>query len=283
VPLYRQYLTDAEYSQWQGNHALYPSIRMMGQALGQRSTLTMNHGSYYVDTTLPVEVQTGGNPNVFAANQSYYVYVLYAKPSLHQTYSLYIGIGLSDAEALTTVVTGIVTPWTGITFTPGTFNGSPDWIQSKTYNATTGILSVTMDLSAQTSVFTASEAGFCQPTSYCSVHTDGTCGCNPANGQCTDNSVCSWGTKELDCPVAGCFGFSITMPASFQTATVANPIPPPPPVLFTASGDSYFAPGNIQFYNVPESVSGSQCYYSNPPNAPARRGLRTPIVGIQTH
>ena len=80
VPLYRQYLTSAEYSQWQGNHALYPSIRMMGQSLGQRSTLTMNHGSYYLDTTLPAEVQgatppgggtTPSNLNVFAASQSY--------------------------------------------------------------------------------------------------------------------------------------------------------------------------------------------------------------------
>ena len=168
VPLYRQYLTSSEYSAWQSNPAQYPSIRMMGQSLGQRSTLTMNHGSYYLDTTVPLEVQeapppTGGtqvtNPNVFAAGQSYYIYVLYAKPSLHQTYSLYIGTGLSQTEALATIVTGIVTPWMGlpITFTPGTFNGSPDWIQSKSYNATTGVLSVTLDLSAQTTVFSASQ------------------------------------------------------------------------------------------------------------------------------
>ena len=30
---------------------------MMGQSLGQRSTLTMNHGSYYIDTTVPLDVQ----------------------------------------------------------------------------------------------------------------------------------------------------------------------------------------------------------------------------------
>jgi G8 domain len=274
VPLYRQYLTVPEYSAWQSNNAMYPSIRMMGQNLGQRSTLTMNHGSYYIDTTVPSEVQKVANQNVFVAGQSYYIYVLYAKPTLHQTYSLYIGTGLSQAEALATVVTGIVTPWAGlpITFTAETFNGSPDWIQSKTYNATTGVLSITLDLSAQTSVFAAAQSDSCQPASYCSVNTAGACACNPANAQCTDNSVCSWATKEIDCPSEGCFGFSVTLPSTFQTATAAQPIPPPPPVLFTASGDSYFAPGNIQFYNVPESISGSQCYYSNPPNAPARRG-----------
>ena len=172
VPLYRQYLTAPEYSAWQSNHAMYPSIRMMGQSLGQRSTLTMNHGSYYVDTTVPLEVQTappppisGGtqvtNPNVFVAGQSYYFYVLYSKPSLHQIYSIYIGTGLSQTDALATVTTGIVNPWAGlpITFTAGTLNGSPDWIQSKTYNATTGVLSVTMDLSAQTSVFCGLTSG----------------------------------------------------------------------------------------------------------------------------
>lgn len=59
---------------------------MMGQAVGQRSTLTMNHGRYYFDTTVPYSAQqnsTGNgttyvpNLNVFAANQAYYFYVLY--------------------------------------------------------------------------------------------------------------------------------------------------------------------------------------------------------------
>ena len=284
VPLYRQFLTAPEYSAWQSNNKMYPSIRMMGQSLGQRSTLTMNHGSYYIDTTVPLDVQEaappqGGtqvtNPNVFVAGQSYYIYVLYAKPSLHQTYSLYIGTGLSQAGAFATVTTGIVTPWAGlpITFSPGTFNGSPDWIQSKTYNATTGVLSVTMDLGEQTSVFSTAQADSCQPASYCSVHSDGTCGCK-AGSSCTEDSVCSWGTKEIDCPSAGCFGFSVTLPSTFQTATAAQPIPPPAPVLFDGtpgSGDPYFTPGNIQFYNVPESVAGKQCYYSTQPTDVAKQ------------
>ena len=173
------------------------------------------------------------NPNVFVASQSYYIYVLYSKPSLHQTYSLYIGTGLSQAAAFATVTTGIVTPWDGlpITFAAGTFNGSPDWIQSKTYNATTGVLSVTMDLGEQTSVFSAAQADSCQPASYCSVHSDGSCGCKPGSS-CTGRFRLLLGNKEIDCPSAGCFGFSVTLPSTFQTATAAQPIPPPAPVLF---------------------------------------------------
>jgi hypothetical protein len=276
LPLYRQYLTNSEMSAWQADNTKRPSIRMMGQVVGQRSSLTMNHGSYYFDTTVPYMAQQSSpgngvtavsNLNVFAAGVSYYFYVLYAKPTLHQTYSLYIGTGLSQSAALATLVTGIVSPWGGVdtTFTPGTYRGSsPDWITAKSYDPTSGVLSVTIDLSGQTSVFTESMTDSCQPSSYCSVHANGSCGC-AANSSCTDDSVCSWGPKQIDCPTDGCFGFSVTLPSSFQTAASETPIAPPQPVLFS-SGDPYFAPGNVQFQSVPESIAGRQCYYPNPPN-----------------
>jgi hypothetical protein len=285
VPLYRNFLTAPEYAEWTANHNQRPSIRMMGQGLGQRSNLTMNHGSYYLDTTIPLAVQEapppqGGitvtSPNVFSAGQSYYIYVLYSKPSLHQTYSMYIGTGLSQSTALATVTTGVVDPWGGadITFTPGTYHGaSPDWITAKTYDSASGVLSVTIDLSQQTSVFAESTPQFCQPTSYCSVHSDGSCGCKPGSS-CTEDSVCSWGTKELDCPVDGCFGFQLTMPPTFETAPVGQPIAPPAPVLFT-NGDPYFAPNNVAFASAPESVAGS-CYYATPPLGSAPRPVRSP-------
>ncbi len=274
VPLYRQYLTGDENTAWTKDPTMRPSIRMMGQALGQRSTLTMNHGSYYIDTTVSSAVQEGAtgngiqainNLNVFAAGQSYYFYVLYSKPTLHQTYSLYIGTGLSSSDGTAAVTTGIVNPWGGgdIKFTPGTYGGmSPDWI-TKAYDPDTGVLSVTIDLSLQTSVFNQSRIDSCQPASYCSVHSDNTCGCK-AGSSCKEDSVCSWGTKEIDCPTDGCFGFEVTMPSTFQTATATQPIPPPAPVLFSASQDSYFT-GDIQWYTVPESISGKQCYYATPP------------------
>jgi hypothetical protein len=286
VPLYRQYLTGPEMTAWNSDHTRYPNIRMQSQATGQRSNLTMNHGSYYIDSTVPLATQLGSNtgpdtkpiayPNVFLAGHAYYIYVLYAKPSLHQTYSMYIGTGLSSAAGEGAIATGIVNPFPGTTptFTAGT-GSSPDWITAKTYDPTTGVVSVTIDLSQQTSVFNAVQSQFCQPTTYCSANSDGSCGCKAGTSCVAADSVCSWGPKEIDCPPAGCFGFSITLPASFQTATTTQPIPPPAPVLFSNSGDPYFAPGNIQFSNVPESVAGS-CYYPTPPTAQARpaRGLR---------
>jgi len=278
LPLYRTYLTDSEFTGWQSDHTKYPSIRMMGQSLGQRSNLTMNHGSYYFDTTVPLSVQQttppGGipvsSPNVFVANQTYYFYVLYAKPSLHQTYSLYIGKGLTESAAFATVTTGYTTPWKGVatTFTSGMIDGAPDWITNKKYDATTGVISITMDLGQQTSVFNTDRPKFCQPATYCSIHSDGSCGCNTANSQCTDDSVCAWGIKELDCPVDGCFGFSIKMPDTFQTAPAGQPIPPPIPVTFAQSGDPYFnpMPPNIKFLSAPETVAGA-CHYPTPPSA----------------
>ncbi len=66
------------------------------------------------------------------------------------------------------------------------------------------------------------------------------------------------------------------MPSTFRTATADAPILPPNPVLFTASNDPYFAPGNISFLNVSESVAGAgPCTYSAPPTAPAIRPART--------
>jgi len=277
LPLYRQYLTPSEMSAWKSDSSKRPSIRMMGQAAGQRSNMTMNHGSYYFDTTVPYSTQqssvgngvtTVTNLNVFSAGQSYYFYVLYAKPTLHQTYSFYIGAGLSQDAALATVVTGVVNPYQGvnITFQPGTYRGSsPDWITSKSYNSTSGVLSVTLDLGGQAGVFSQSEADSCQPASYCSVRSNGSCGC-AAGSSCTDDSVCSWGPKQIDCPTDGCFGFSLTLPGTFQTASDSSPIPPPPPVLFS-DGDTYFAQGNVQFQSAPQSISGAQCYYQTPPSA----------------
>ncbi len=59
VPLYRQYLTDQEYTKYTSNPDKFerPQIRMMGQATGQRSTLTVNHGKYYIDDQVTRQTQ----------------------------------------------------------------------------------------------------------------------------------------------------------------------------------------------------------------------------------
>ncbi|MEO6828578.1 MAG: chitobiase/beta-hexosaminidase C-terminal domain-containing protein [Acidobacteriaceae bacterium] len=262
VPLYREYLTNAEYTAWQTDPKIRPSIRMMGQATGQRSSMTVNHGSYYIDTTLNATDQNStADKNVFLAGQPYYLYLLFATPHTKQTYSLYIGGQLSNDSALATVVPGTVNVETAkYQFTP---NPSGNWI-TKSYNATNGVLSVTIDLSGQTQTFDNDRPKFCQPQTYCSIHNDGSCGCAPGSN-CTDNSVCAWSNKEIDCPIAGCFGFSITMPAGFVAAKQPNL--PPAPIHFVgdSGSDPYFAPGTVQFYNVNQSISGAQCHYSTPP------------------
>ena len=190
---------------------------MMGQGTGQRSNLTMNHGSYYLDTTVSAAVQRtagAGNLNVFLKDQSYYVYLLYAKTSTHQQYSMYIGKGIEEDAALAEVTTGLVNPFKGTkpVFIPGAGSTS-DWITGKTYDPKTGFITVTIDLSKQGPIFAADRVDSCRPESYCSVRNDGSCGCK-AGSNCKHNAVCSWGPKQPDCPVGGCFGFAVKCPAT---------------------------------------------------------------------
>lgn len=260
VPLYRQFLTNAEYTAWQENPQNRPSIRMMGQDTGQRSTMTVNHGNYYIDTTLNAANQPVPNKNVFLANQPYYIYLLFATPQTKQTYSMYIG-DVTQAEAYAAVVPGTVDISTAkYVFSP---NPSGNWI-TKSYNEKNGVLTVTIDLSGQQDVFNTDRPQFCQPQTYCSIHSDGSCGCRSGSG-CTDNSVCAWSNKEIDCPIAGCFGFSVTMPGDFVASEQSDL--PPAPIHFVGDSESdpYFAQGTVQFYNVDSSISGAQCHYDMPP------------------
>ena len=264
VPLYRQFLTSTEYTAWQATPTNRPSIRMMGQSTGQRSTMTVNHGNYYIDTTLSSNDQPVPNKNVFLAKQPYYIYLLYATPQTKQTYSMYIG-KVTTEEATAAVVPGMV----DITTAKYVFksNQAGNWIKS-TYDTNTGLLTVTIDLSGQTQIFTDDRPKFCQPRTYCSIQSDGACGHKNANGV-VDTSVCGWSNKEIDCPVAGCFGFSVTMPAEFEA--VKQKDLPPAPIHFVGDkgSDPYFAKGKVEFYNVDQDISGAQCHYDMPPVQPA--------------
>jgi hypothetical protein len=261
VPLYRQYLTDDEFSAWQKDPIDRPSIRMMGQSTGQRSTMTVNHGSYYIDTTLDADAQSKKmDKNIFLAKEPYYVYLLYATPQTKQTYSMYVGV-VPESVALASVVPGRVDVSTAKSkFTPDSSGG---WI-TKSYDSTTGVLTVNFNLSGETQTFATDRQNFCRPQTYCSIHDDGSCGCAPGSN-CKEDSVCAWSNKDIDCPIAGCFGFSVTMPDGFVAAKQPNL--PPAPVHFVGDpkSDPYFAPETVPFYNVNESISGGQCYYNTPP------------------
>jgi hypothetical protein len=261
VPLYRQYLTDQEFKAYESDPGTRPEIRMMGQGTGQRSNMTLNHGSYYIDTTVPHEQQRVENPNVFLAGHEYYLYFLYATSHFHQTYSLYIG-KVDEQEGLNAVKVGRV----GVDSGKYTFEPKPggDWVSNKTYDPKTGLLTVTVDLSGHQKEFNDDRPDFCQPKSYCSYKpATNSCGCKPGSN-CKEDSVCNWAVKDIDCPIAGCFGLSITMPRTFEA--VKQPGLPPPPVRYVGDSESdpFFRIGHVTFDNASEEIAGA-CRYPAPP------------------
>ncbi len=234
VPLYRQDLTAAD-----ANTA--PMIRMAGQNTAQRSTLTVNHGTYYLDTTVTGDDQGGfgdRGSNVFLANDTYYTFLLFAKSNTLQTYQMYVGgegaakdFDVDKDVALVRVDIGPATPL----FKPQP--GSPLWGMGpqhwqKVYDPATGILTVTMDMSGAEfqKEYTDEKSNLCQPPGYCAKDGNtGACGCSSsymgddlARKQCSD--VCSkWAGNDPPCPDGGCYGFSITLPASFKTGNHVRP------------------------------------------------------------
>ncbi|HXP07882.1 MAG TPA: G8 domain-containing protein [Acidobacteriaceae bacterium] len=261
IPLYRQFLTDQEFDAFKIDAATRPEIRMMGQGTGQRSNMTLNHGSYYIDTTVPLDDQKVPNPNVFLADHSYYLYFLYATQQFHQTYSMYIG-KVSEQEGLNAVTAGRV----NVDSAPYKFiaDSGANWITKKNYDPRTGLLTITVDLSQQGGEFAKDRPDFCQPQSYCSYKpATRSCGCRPGSN-CKEDSVCNWAVKDLDCPIAGCFGLSIKMPDKFVAEK--QPGLPPAPTRFIGDPDSdpFFRTGNVTFQNASSQVAGS-CYYSVPP------------------
>jgi hypothetical protein len=84
--------------------------------------------------------------------------------------------------------------------------------------------------------------------------------CAP-NTECTDNSVCAWAIKDIDCPLNGCFAFGITLPDKFATGMAS------PPKLGKFTDDpNYGMDWGIDWDLVNQGVSGAQCHYSSPPD-----------------
>ena len=269
VPLYRQYLTDAEWTQYTGNPKfLRPAIRLMGQATGQRSTLTVNHGLYYIDdqASLQAQLMSGATElNVYQPNQTYYTYFVYATPSLDQTYQMFVGYGLNKA-----MVEGSVKQFRVILndqnyiFNPA--DSDPQFL-SVSYddrsfgNGGTGLVTIRVSLSltpgskaAYEMEFANDKPKFCQPATYCAP-SGSQCQCAP-NTDCTDSSVCSWAIKDIDCPLKGCFTFGITMPSLFKTGIATKP---PVPAKYSDDKDYNWS---IPFDFVDSKVSGAQCHYT---------------------
>lgn len=292
VQLFREDLTDKE-------KGTQPEIRMMGQDAGQRSTLSLNRGAYYIDTTQNCTSQeacpvcTPNNqgtdckfckpgttdcwdnaadndpnpwhPTVFLGGHTYYMVFIYAKPSTKQTYDIYVGPNQDGKFTITPIRANL--PSKAYEFKP--VSGGT-WVSSA-YKDKTGTVWVTVDLTNEKTVFDNNKASFCQPRSFCAVKGSGataTCGCK-AGTLCTDDAVCAWATADLDCPLdpddptkMGCYGFSFKMPDDFQAPPA--PISPASSLFQLFTANSYFQKGVVTFDNQVVS-SGADCKYSAPP------------------
>ncbi len=275
VPLYREYLTSDEHTK-----GLRPQIRMMGQAKAQRSTLSLNHGRYYMDTTQTCtsqggcpkcaerDINTGAcvrwegapspNPSIFLKGHTYYVYFIYATDKTQQKYDLYVPKSSLDEANVR-----------GIQIDPTNGYQVKDVGSFVTAEYNDPILTVSVDLSSQKSAFTKSKASFCRPKSYCKVNGDA---CECVNKQTCQDSDCSWGPSDIDCPadpnnpnLQQCFGFRFTMPADYVPP--ANPVPPPSQLFVTYKDQkdtTYFS--DTKFLHGKGKDADDVCRYSTLPS-----------------
>jgi hypothetical protein len=261
VPLYRQYMTAREKQNGaRQDDGSDRSIRLMAMAIWQRGNLTANKGLYYVDTTVGLARQTMGvlqtppDTNVFQPGQTYYLFLLYAKPSTRQTYQLYVG---KDPAFDPTASVSLVRA--SIEVAPLGFDQGAwplEW--TRAYDPETGILSVTMTMAPFAAEFASARADNCQPPSFCTWN-GSKCVCaldasDPLHADCIadDSAICDYAGYSVDCPEGGCLGFSVTLPASF--ATDPTPDPRPDPVPFPQNAD-----WNVSWTFASRDLAGT-CY-----------------------
>lgn len=265
VPLHRLFLTQDEVD----SKATPPPIMMMGQDVGQRSTLSVNHGNFYIDTTQSLAQQRAlraGEVTVFEAGHTYYNFLLFAKPATQQTYSVWVGSGFdpnADVKAYKV----------DIAYAPPTYKEVP-WPSTwpkPIYQSETGMLTVTMnmDFADFKNGYAAAKAESCQPATFCSLDAkSNTCGCalKSSDGLYDEcKAVCGkWAGHDVDCPMltgtdgklhSACFGFGFKLPTSFANGTSHTP-----------SGMCYAdnSDWNVPFVPADENTAGT-CYDPSPP------------------
>jgi hypothetical protein len=236
VPLYREYLTGTEDNMEdtmknkppKPERLLWPpNIRMAGESFCQRSSLTLNHGKYYIDTTTKRDRQNGfPNVNVFEKNQKYDVFLVYAKPDTKQSYSFYYGSGLDKkkAEAAVGLIRVKVPDKKLIIETvPGS---SP--ILKATYSDP--LMTVTLDLSTLADEYKTTAMNECLPETFCrwDTLTKKCVGKSPQEvaqplSQGELDVACGYAGEDITCPTGGCIGFQLTLPENFE----ANDTTPP--------------------------------------------------------
>jgi len=252
VPLERQRLTALDDMDLTST-----GIRMAGMDLYQRSMLTLNNSTYYIDTTVSENTQRSSGAsslNVFESGKTYYVFLLYAKPTTRQTYEIFVGQG-ADKGYADTVKGGRAS----LAQDPISFTDDPSLKWDRDYDPDSGILTVTMDLSGFGSEFEEAKLDFCQPESFCELNVKKTgCQCSAylmatdpvLYQECLDGNICgTFAGKDIDCPLKGCFGFKVTLPSAF---VADDGLHRPDPSCFPENAE-----WNVQWKNAGSEVAGT--------------------------
>jgi hypothetical protein len=198
--------------------------------------------AYTYGGVLPFAQGVDRSFNLFEKNNTYYLFLVFAKSTTKQTYQLYVGNDFNK----TTDLMGTRVDITGEPYVPHNQSlSSSKWLTNP--SVTDGLLTVTIDLTApmfKDELNPANPKGeLCKPTSFCDWNTTtGKCGCNASaddypllvtdpgfKAEC--DAVCTtWAVKDLDCPSGGCFGFAVKLPSTFSVPP--NPSPKPAVACF---------------------------------------------------
>jgi hypothetical protein len=238
VPLYRVYQTGSEHAA-----NLSPEfIRMAGMNICQRETMNVNHGHYYVDLTASAATQAKPlsdllppKKNIFVAGKKYDFFLVYAKKNTEQTYQMYVGPGFDPnagvklIRADTVNAPFVVCPNADQPKCASVVIGGDSTSLKPSYDSPTGMLTVTLNLSAFANDFASAAKDLCVPENFCQFSDkDNRCvGKSGSLGNLTQaerNITCGRAGEDVDCPKGGCVGFSVTLPPGFaaQDQTTAN-------------------------------------------------------------
>jgi len=212
--------------------------------------MSVNHGRYYVDLTASKATQDKPladnvppkdiKRNIFVGGKTYNFFLVYAKEKTEQTYQMYVGPGFDPKTGVKLIRADLENP--PFVICPNEdkdkpqckspVGGDPSTLQTS-YDPSTDLLTVTLNLSAFANDFTTVAKELCQPTTFCEflgnkcVGKPGVVGKSDGLGNLTQaerNITCGRAGEDADCPKGGCIGFSVTLPAGFvaQDQTTAN-------------------------------------------------------------
>jgi hypothetical protein len=220
----------------------------------------------------------------------YDLFFLFAKKTIAQTYTMWLGQGHPKDLGATHVKFGYVDITTAKYRFEEANGGKLPLGWSSDYDPDKGWLTLTVNMASLADDFdlTKNVPGtnppktlgqeLCQPSSMCAWKVDGinnTCQCNITDksnylyDECHErnaagnDAICSWSTKDLDCPAKGCPGLQITFPRSPKgfTPDDAQDHHRPPTGSFSFD-PNYQTNWNVPFVLQDVSTAGQQCLYT---------------------